>query len=231
MSRRGVLRRIGRRAARMLRPRFASPTPHHHRWLRDRIWEGEYDRPGFVPRQGDVVVDVGANVGVFAVRSAMRGATVRAYEPHPGTFGYLVRNAKRRRIECHQAAVMPEAGTTRLFLDPDYDTRHSTLGHEQRTGVELRDYVEVPTVTLADAIGDGCDLLKVDCEGVEFDLLSATPSERLRRARRIVAELHGESERMRDFAARLESEGYDVITEPLEHERLAMCFAALRESR
>ena len=231
MGRRRLLGRIGHRAARMVRPTFASPTPHHHEWLRDRIWEGEYDRPGFVPRRGDVVVDIGANVGVFSVRSAMRGATVRAYEPHPGTFAYLLRNAKGRRIECHQAAVMPQAGTTTLFLDPHYDTRHSTLGREQRTGEELRDSIEVPTVTLADAIGDGCDLLKVDCEGVEFELLDATPSDRLRRASRIVAELHGDAEQMRRFTARLAADGYEVTTEPREHKRLAMCFATLPGTR
>jgi FkbM family methyltransferase len=224
-----VLGRVRHRLKELTRPTFASPTPEHHRWLRDVIWAGEYDRPGFVPRRGENVVDVGANVGVWTVRSAKRGAHVRAYEPHPTTFEYLRRNTARwrRRVTCHQAALVPElgAGTARLYVDPSFDTRHSLLGAEQRSGDELVDYVDVPAITLETVIGDGCDLMKMDCEGVEFGLVAATPPEALRRIRRLVAELHGEAPQVEGFADTLRALGFEVRTEPLDDPRLWMCFA------
>src|SRR5919198_5943295 len=212
-------------------PAFASPNPALHDWLVDHIYAGEYDRRGFVARRGDVVVDVGANIGVWSVLSAQRGARVRAYEPHPGTFEYLRRNGGDRGVVCHQAAVVgrrPPSGTVPLFLDPAHDTRHSVLGREQRTDEPLGDSVDVPAATLADAIGEGCDLLKLDCEGAEFELIDATPTETLRRAERIVAELHGTGDRIEAFARRLRSDGYDVAMQGAGHERLRLCFARRR---
>jgi FkbM family methyltransferase len=222
-----ALRSRLRRALRDLgRPAFASPTPEHHRWLRDLIWDGEYDRPGFVPGRGDRVVDVGANVGVFAVRCATRGAQVQAWEPHPRTFTYLERNTARwrRRVVCHQAAVAARAGTARLFVH-DLDTRNTLLARNLWTGETRTDAVDVPAVTLEEALGPGCDLLKLDCEGTEFELLDATSGDVLRRARRVVAELHGEPAAMERFDARLREEGFAVARAPGEDPLLALTFA------
>ncbi|PQV64690.1 methyltransferase, FkbM family [Abditibacterium utsteinense] len=44
---------------------------------------------------GDVVFDVGANIGLFALEAARKGATVHAFEPMPATFAALRANAKR----------------------------------------------------------------------------------------------------------------------------------------
>jgi FkbM family methyltransferase len=41
---------------------------------------------------GDIVLDVGANIGVFALCAAKQGAQVYAYEPIPGTFELLQQN-------------------------------------------------------------------------------------------------------------------------------------------
>src|SRR5829696_1747953 len=70
------------------------------------IWSGEYDEPGFVPTRGETVVDIGGNIGAFAMLAASRGARVRSYEPHPDSFEHMQRNTARWRVECHQAAVI-----------------------------------------------------------------------------------------------------------------------------
>jgi Met-10+ like-protein len=52
--------------------------------------ERMYDRlPAYVPRAGWTVVDVGANVGVFTVHAARKGAIVYAFEPNPACFARL----------------------------------------------------------------------------------------------------------------------------------------------
>jgi FkbM family methyltransferase len=197
----------------------------HTDWLTKRIWAGEYDRPGFVPQDGWRVIDIGANVGAFAVLARKRGAQVVAYEPHPKTFRYLVRNT--RGVDCRQAAVVPagHSGSVELFLG-DRDTRHSLIGRHQLTSEPTAESIEVPAVPIDEVLAEGCDLLKLDCEGIEFALFESLESEQLEGVARIVAELHGEPSEMDGFRERLTGEGYETLRLPLEHERLSLCYAA-----
>ena len=74
-----------------------------------QIAGGEYDYPGYVPRRGDRVVDIGANIGIFSLWAARRGATVTAYEPGVETFAHLAQNVADRRVTARHAAVVGEA--------------------------------------------------------------------------------------------------------------------------
>lgn len=156
-----------------------------------QVASGEYRRPGLTPERGWRVVDVGANIGVFSLWAEQLGAQVTAFEPEPRTFASLVTNVEGRRISAKQAALVAEAGPeARLYLSDVRSTRHTLLGKEIESGAPLRNFVDVPTVTLADAVGSECDLLKLDCEGAEFDALLRADDEVLRRARRIILEFH-----------------------------------------
>ena len=198
--------------------------------LTKSVWGGEYDAPGFVPAPGERVIDVGANVGLFALLAASRGAAVEAYEPHPETFRYLVENAAVWDVRCHRAAVVarrPESGSVTLWLHPTHDSSHSLLDPGVVDEEPRSETLEVDAVTLGEAIGDGCDLLKLDCEGAEFELIGATPAEALRRVRRLVAEVHGRAGDVGELRARLEDLGFATRIEikSTEH-RLGLVFAA-----
>jgi FkbM family methyltransferase len=165
--------------------RLRGPSPRGVANTAVEIAAGEYAAPGFEIAVGERVVDCGANVGAFAVWAAIKGASVTAYEPHPVTFDWLARNTAGLPVHCVRAAIVAEApagGTVALGIDPAADTHHSLGGGSTS--------IDVPAVTLATAIGEGCDLLKLDCEGAEFDLLAETPDAALRRARRIACEIH-----------------------------------------
>ena len=152
---------------------------------------GRYRWPGLTPEPGWRVVDVGANIGVFSLWAERLGAEVSAYEPEPRTFALLVANMAGRRISPKQAALVGKAApTVRLYPSELDSTRHTAAGKEIESGEPLRDFGDVPTVTLADVVGSGCDLLKLDCEGAEFDALLGADDDTLRRAKRIVLEFH-----------------------------------------
>jgi FkbM family methyltransferase len=51
-----------------------------------------YFREGVSILPGDIVFDVGANIGAFMLCAAQHGAEVYAYEPIPATFGLLQQN-------------------------------------------------------------------------------------------------------------------------------------------
>ena len=62
---------------------------------------------------GDCVVDVGANIGLFSLEAARRGARVHAFEPMPATFAALDANAREfgdGKIRAHNLALGAVAG-------------------------------------------------------------------------------------------------------------------------
>ncbi|HYJ00116.1 MAG TPA: FkbM family methyltransferase [Thermoleophilaceae bacterium] len=204
--------------------RMAGPNPRVVAHTAVDVAAGEYVAPGFEIEVGDRVVDCGANVGAFAVWAAKAGATVEAYEPHPETFEWLRRNTAGLTVRCVQAAVVaapPPEGAVRLKVDSHADTQH-TLGGSSSGGRSI----EVPAVSLADAIGEGCDLLKIDTEGAEFDLLGATPDRALRRARRIACEVHDWHGDPAELERRLGDLGY-VVRRRTKPNGLSMLFARL----
>ncbi len=199
--------------------------------LARQIWVGEYDREGYVPGPGDRVVDIGANVGVFAVLAACRGAVVDGYEPHPETFKYLERNAAHwPGVRAHHAAVLgtPDRPTVQLWLDEERDDRHTIGGQNIVSGTALQRSIEVPAVGFAEVVGSGCDLLKLDCEGAEFDILLNSPPETLQNIARIAAEIHEVCGDGQLVIRRLDQAGFEVRTEPQSLGGLSMLFARRR---
>ena len=218
MSREGLSfsSQLARRLGRDVRPRFcgvllAAPDATTAWTVALQIASGDYRWPGLTPEPGWHVVDVGANIGAFSLWAERLGAEVVAYEPEPKTYESLVANVAGRRVSTRQAALVGEAvPAVRLYLSGVRSTRHTLLAKEIESGAPLRDFVDVPTVTVADVVGDGCDLLKLDCEGAEFEALLRSDDETLRRARRLVVEYHrigGEPEELVD---RLEAAGLEV---------------------
>lgn len=199
-----------------VRPRFtgvslSAPDPDTAWMVALQIAVGEYRWPGLTPEAGWHVVDVGANIGVFSLWAERLGADVTAFEPEPRTFASLVANVAGRRISPRQAALVGQARpAVRLYLSELDSTRHTLTAKEIESGEALRDFVDVPTVTLADVVGSGCDLLKLDCEGAEFEALLGADDDTLRRAQRIILEFHRIAGSPEVIVDRLEAVGMDV---------------------
>ena len=71
-----------------------------------------YLQHGISIKSGDCVVDVGANIGLFALEAARRGARVHAFEPMPATFAALQANARalgNDQIRAHNLALGAQA--------------------------------------------------------------------------------------------------------------------------
>ncbi|MEM3739743.1 MAG: FkbM family methyltransferase [Candidatus Korarchaeum sp.] len=79
--------------------------------------------------EGGIFVDVGANVGGYAIRAA-KSAHVYAFEPHPRNFYLLELNAKLNRrldnIRAFQVAVGSYSGKAKLAVS-DHHGWHSLL--------------------------------------------------------------------------------------------------------
>ncbi|WP_428699226.1 FkbM family methyltransferase [Stappia sp.] len=129
--------------------------------------------------KGTVFVDIGANIGSYALQAARRGAQVLAVEANPETAGRLAFNVAANRLDeivVATVAVGEAPGTMQLWSEPT-NCGFATLVEDLTTGEWAGDWsprtVTVrPLANLLAAHGIGrVDVLKVDVEGFEDRVL------------------------------------------------------------
>lgn len=125
---------------------------------------------------GDLVLDIGANIGLMTLqlaRLAGPGGRVLAFEPCPYTFGLLAENLRLNGLantEPHRAVVSSAAGVSQ-FLDPDL-SRIVTMDFgrfsvSDRLGQRPGRMVETRMLAVDDLALERCDFIKIDVEGHE----------------------------------------------------------------
>ncbi len=150
-------------------------------------------------RQGSVVIDIGAQCGVFTLAAALRGARVIAYEPLPDNYELLVANIRHNgfdAVSANKLAVSARTGETDFYVVPQ-QTGWGTVHPEchgwsaERPGLRK---MQVECLSLDDVFRQNqnqrCDLLKMDCEGSEYDILSAASQQTLSAIDAIILEYH-----------------------------------------
>jgi FkbM family methyltransferase len=182
--------------------------------------EGEYFKHfGIFP--GDIVVDIGANIGSFSVYAAWLQPTARvlAAEPLRANYDLLAENIRLNglaNVEALRCGVMGKSGTITIYHGTDAAEGSSSVvasGAVDASRAEV-----VPCMAFAELLDKvpRVDFLKVDCEGAEFDFIPDAPSATLRKVRKLALEYHDVRPDMnhRALARKLESEGFRVTVEP-----------------
>jgi FkbM family methyltransferase len=146
---------------------------------------------------GSVVLDLGANIGAFSVYAvtAAPGVVVYAYEPWPEFFqslkGNLALNGHERAVHCFNYAVAGDAGSKDLHVAGTDFSFPTLVG---ATGPDRLNTQSVPCTTLPEILATNSltrvDLLKMDCEGAEYEILYSTPLSVLRNITEVRMEYH-----------------------------------------
>jgi FkbM family methyltransferase len=173
----------------------------------------DYDVPGVDWAALNAIVDIGAHVGTFTVWAASRspGARILSVEPNPETFAFLERNIRdngiQDRVVAVQAAVGSAAGTATLELvEHSLGTRLARAG-DGTVNVNVQ---TIPSLLAGAGMGD-VDLLKIDCEGMEYEVFEALDSDQLSHFGAIACEYHPEPGRsVSELEARFRSSGFKV---------------------
>lgn len=156
----------------------------------DLVTEGTYDVPftNYLRRelsQGQVALDVGANIGLFTLLMAWQvGATgaVVAYEPEPRNLELLrsniALNYAETWVEVRPCGASDAAGEVTLHRTARFQGSHSLLplGGEAAgvdAGIESVDPITIAVEPLDRLVGrfEQVDLVKVDVEGAEARVL------------------------------------------------------------
>ncbi|MGH2582469.1 MAG: FkbM family methyltransferase [Anaerolineales bacterium] len=183
--------------------------------LKETYLDRFYERCGFPLQEDWVVIDIGAGLGEFTLDAARHpNNRVYAYEPFGPSFELLKANLNLNRVanvEAFQEAVAEEGGVVRLDISEPEPIKMHTVGHNEN-GLEVL-AITLPQIFKRHAI-QLCHLLKMDCEGAEYEILFSTPPEVLARIYRIVMEYHeGAANRNhKELSNYLKNYGFEVET-------------------
>jgi FkbM family methyltransferase len=161
------------------------------------FFSGEYS----VPANACSILDLGANIGAFAVWAAEKFPQARIWsvEPFPSTFDRLKDNLGRNnfgdRVSCEQLAVCGKDGVVRFDATEGKRSYCRTILSE--TNSADTPSIEVLALCLKSLLDrldiDQLDCLKMDVEGAEYEILLNADSSTLKRIKVITMEYHDES--------------------------------------
>jgi FkbM family methyltransferase len=162
-----------------------------------RLWGNLVDeyQLGSLPPLSGTAIDIGAHIGTITLALLADHPDLRvvAVEPLPENCDLirinLVANGWEDRATVVRGAIA-KGKSARIAYDfdgPDYLRNHRYIGGMTLGKDADHATITVPAVRLSSLIDGDCPLLKVDCEGCEWDLL-ADPA--VARVERIVGEGH-----------------------------------------
>ncbi len=156
-----------------------------------------YSKYGEPVHNGWVVVDIGAGIGDYAIHAAYGNpdAVVYAFEPFPSSHQLLVQNLTNNAISnvvVFQQAVWSRDGWLALDLSSGEPLQISSRDNDDL--LDDHDVVRVEAVSLESLFQrenlSHIDVLKLDCEGAEYEILMGAPMKVLHKIKRIIMEYH-----------------------------------------
>ncbi|MCM2284893.1 MAG: FkbM family methyltransferase [Desulfobacula sp.] len=143
----------------------------------------DFEKIDFKP--GDVVIDIGGNIGMVAIYIALKFPFLKIYsfEPAKQNYNNFIKNIKLHNITnvvVENRAVTKDGRIVELMYDA-VNTGSSTMTKDMHKAHALTNILkieEVESITL-DQIFEKyglkqCKLLKIDCEGAEYEILYNT---------------------------------------------------------
>lgn len=153
--------------------------------------------PGFDAGEAELVVDVGAHIGCFSLKTITLNPSIKiiAIEASDKNYRLLVENVKNNGLENSifplKAALSDRIGNEILYMS-DENWGH-TITSRRSENTEI-----VPSITLEELFRirqiENCDLIKFNCEGAEFKILLSTPADTIKKVKMMILLLHEDLE-------------------------------------
>jgi len=196
------------------------------------IWlEHVYTSDFYRPADGDVIVDAGANIGLFSIYVARQNPRCRviALEPFAENFQYLQANVAEacpRNVTCREIAMGADFGRGQMQAVGERSLDHMLRYDADETG----GISVIPLAGLFDlAHAEEIDFLKVDIEGSEHDVFAGASSELLSRFKRIAMEYHDQiAPGTLDLLRRVLHSSHEITVRPSHMEGCGILLARRR---
>ena len=208
--------------------------------IKETFLDEFYTNYGVPIQDGWTVVDIGAGIGDFSIYAAYGhpDAKIYAFDPFPGSHELLIRNLKLNSIEnvtplqrafWHSDSELSLEGT---FGEPLQISSRSTPSEGEPGSGKLVHAVALGTIL--DRFGiEKVDLIKLDCEGAEYDILLEAPTAVFGKIERITMEYHDldSDQNNQTLIQFLKEKGYTVQKfENAVHDHLGYLFGSKTKS-
>lgn len=178
-----------------------------------------------LPVKGKTVIDVGANIADSSIYFALHGAErVIGIEPLPKNFEIAKKNIEinnlSHKINLILAGCAQRPGS--IAIDANYQEIGACIIIDTSNTDNSNQSINVPLLTIENILEQNRVsaediVLKMDCEGCEYDVILSTSNEVLRLFSHILIEYHYGYTSLKQ---KLESCGFKLsITKPLAHKR------------
>ena len=149
---------------------------------------------GFDIKENDLVIDVGGHVGYFTIYAAKKAKNgkIITFEPSKESFNVLKNNLKINNIQnviIENVGVGAKSGTAILNVDTTHSIGNSIFYSSKNSEKEDIQITTIPEIVKKYKI-KSIDLLKLDCEGAEFEIILNLPSTILNTIKKISMEIH-----------------------------------------
>lgn len=171
--------------------------------------------------KGDMVVDVGANIGVYSLYAAVNGAEkIYSIEPFPENTKTIRKNFEineLRKPTIITKALLDEEGIERLYMS-DLDSHGRMFDHNYKG--RFTDYIEVETTTLSKVVTENnikkIDFLKIDSEGSEGHIISSISNKLWKDIKKMAIEYHNFVSNLShsEISDKLRGQGFKVVISP-----------------
>ena len=178
----------------------------------------EYSIEDFKINENDIIVDVGAHIGLFSLRVSQicKKGKILSFEPVRENFDLFLSNLKLNRIENvfpFNVAVSKNSGKLNLFLNDD-ESAHSIFPSSTES-------ITVESTSLQKIFEENkissCKLLKLDCEGAEYEIIDSLPTEYLNKIQNMAIEYHSadtKPELVKNLIKKIKNAGFEIKTRP-----------------
>ena len=149
--------------------------------------DGTYEN---LPLQDKTIIDIGACTGDTSIYFALKGAKkIIAVEPFPNNFKILKKNITENKFNELIIPILGACGYLKkeISINPNLHDGMRSILHE------FSDGIKISTITLEDIIKDfdvSNAILKLDCEGCEYETILNSSSEILQTFTDIQIEYH-----------------------------------------
>jgi len=184
------------------------------------VWKAKvYDDRRIPIQEDDVVIDMGAHIGAFAVRAARLAHRGKVYSYEAACNNYLLLDENRKlnnleNLHIENSAISNRRGEMILYIPAN----NSILGSLRQDTSNFKEMVRA--ITFSDIIAEHAlkrvDFLKIDVEGAEFDILFSCSDEIFAKIQRMVIEYHefdGDKCSHQDLVSLLAIHGFKVVVE------------------
>tara|TARA_B100000029_G_scaffold17184_1_gene17617 strand:- start:2622 stop:3398 length:777 start_codon:yes stop_codon:yes gene_type:complete len=181
------------------------------------VWlKNEYEIENYNIEDSDTIIDIGSHIGTFSllVSQFCNKGKIFCYEPMPDNFQYLLSNLKLNQVKNifpFNLAVSSDSSKLDMFFNTD-QSGHSIFSNNNKK-------ITVDSISLKQIFDDNdikkCKLLKLDCEGSEYQIIENFPTDYFNRIENIAMEYHladSKPELGKKLIKKLETIGFEIQT-------------------